>query len=182
MGTMTTDVKDIKIRCRLTEKQYRRYMRFHVLGNRRSVLLHLLLSLLIALFGGMNIFTGSPVLGWIFVTLGLYFFLSRYLRFYLSVNRITAHYGLSDAPKFFYALTFSGDGFDVQNDREQAHYPLSRLCRACFMEKSRIAYLYLNKSTAFLLPYGDFTQGTPADLEARIREACGGTVVESNPN
>lgn len=178
-GTMPEDIKDIKIRCHLTERMYRRYMRFHVLGDRKAVGLHLGLSLLIMLFGGMNFRTGSPILGWIFVTLGLYFFVSRYLRFYLSVNRIAAQFGLSAEPKFFYELTFSGDGFDVHSDREQARYPLARVCRACFLPKEQIAYLYLNKSSAFLLPYGDFTEGTPADLEARIRTACGGTVVES---
>ena len=162
----------IRVRCALTERQYRRYMRFHVLGDRRSVGAHLFLSLLIVAFGLMNFFTKSPILGWIFVTLGVYFLVSRYLRFYISVNRIIDQYGLGATPKFFYELAFGEDGFEVKNDREQARYGMDRICRACFLEQDRIAYLYLTKANAFLLPYEGFTEGRPEDLKALVREAC----------
>lgn len=121
---------------------------------------------------------GSPILGAIFFSLGVYFLLSRYLRFYLSVNRIAAQFGLSDTPKYFYTLGFQGDGFDVKSEKEQAHYPLDRITRACFMEGDRIAYLYLTASSAFLLPYEGFTQGSPGDLKALLLEACGEKTVE----
>ena len=169
---MAKVTNQIEIRCQLTERQYRRYMRFHVLGNRKSVGAHLFFSLLIVAFGLMNFHTKSPILGWIFVTLGVYFLVSRYLRFCISVNRIIDQYGLSATPKFFYELTFGEDGFEVKNDREQAHYGMDRICRACFLEQDQIAYLYLTKANAFLLPYEGFTEGRPEDLKALLREAC----------
>ncbi|MBR1560348.1 MAG: YcxB family protein [Clostridia bacterium] len=168
----------IRVRCQLTERQYRRYMRFHVLGDKKGVAGHLVLSALIVVFGLMNFRADSPILGYAFIALGAYFFVSRYLRFYMSVNRITEQFGLSETPKFFYALTFTGDGFDIKSDKEQARYGLDRVVRACFMEKDQIIYLYLTKSSAFLLPYAGFEQGTPGDLRARLNAARGGVVEE----
>ena len=63
----------IRIESRLTDRQYRHYMNFHVLGNRRDVTIHVTISALIVIFGLINFRTGSPILGWIFVTLGAYF-------------------------------------------------------------------------------------------------------------
>ena len=40
---MSKEKKEIQVRCQLTERQYRRYMRFHVLGSRKAVGTHLLL-------------------------------------------------------------------------------------------------------------------------------------------
>jgi len=176
---MSKEKKEIQVRCQLTERQYRRYMRFHVLGSRKAVGTHLLLSAMILVFGGMNIHAGSPILGALFLALGFYFLVSRYLRFYMSLNRIVEQHGLGETPKLFYELTFQGDGIDARNDKEQAHYPLDRVCRACFMEKDRITYLYLTKSNAFLLPWEGFIQGSPEDLKARIREARGEAVIET---
>jgi len=175
---MSSEIKDIQVNCRLTDRQYRRYMVFHVLGDKKAVVGHLVLSLLILVFGGMNIHAGSPILGWLFILLGFYFLVSRYLRFFISVGRITEQFGLGKTPKFFYELTFQQDGFDVRNEKEQARYPFDRICRACFMEKHQIVYLYLTKSNAFLLPYEGFDQGGPEDLKARLRGAGKGDVVE----
>ena len=188
----------IRIESRLTDRQYRDYMNFHVLGNRRDVAQHCIISALIVLFGFFNFRAGSPILGWIFVTLGIYVFVSRFVRFYLSVNRIIEQFGLSREPKFFYMLTFpvpasagdravSGDAaqaaersgdlpdleFEVRNEKESAKYPLSRVYRCWFLEKRRAAYLYLTKANAFLLPYESFTEGSPDELKALLRAGCG---------
>ena len=192
----------IRIESRLTDRQYRDYMNFHVLGNRRDVAQHCIISALIVLFGLINFRAGSPILGWIFVTLGIYVFVSRFVRFYLSVNRISEQFGLSREPKFFYMLTFplpaslnqktpaggddlssgisadrSGDlselEFEVRNEKESAKYPLSRVCRCCFLEKRQMVYLYLTKANAFLLPFESFTEGSPEDLKALLKAGCG---------
>ena len=168
-------MNQIRIESQLTDRQYRRYMNFHVLGNRRDVAIHISICALIIIFGRVNFRTGSPVLGWIFVTLGAYVFISRFFRFYTSVNRIIHEFGLSEEPKFFYTVTFRDDGFEVRNATEKADYELNgeRIYRACFREKEHILYLYLTKVNAFLLPYASFTQGTPEDLKKLLAEKCG---------
>ncbi len=165
----------IRIESRLTDRQYRHYMNFHVLGNRRDVTIHVTISALIVIFGLINFRTGSPILGWIFVTLGAYVFISRFFRFFTSVNRIIHEFGLSAEPKFFYSVTFRDHDFEVRNATEKADYDLNgeRIRHAYFREKERILYLYLTKANAFLLPYDSFTQGTPEDLKKILAEKCG---------
>ena len=168
-------MNQICIESKLTDRQYRQYMNFHVLGNRRDVAIHVTISALIVIFGFVNFRTGSPVLGWIFVTLGVYVFISRFFRFFTSVNRIIHEFGLSDDPKYVYTLTFREDGFLVRNATEMAEYELNgeRIFHAYFREKEQILYLYLTKANAFLLPYQSFVQGTPRDLEKLLADKCG---------
>ena len=173
-------MNEITIESCLTDRQYRKYMNFHVLGSRSDVAKHCIISVLIVIFGMINFRTGSPVLGWIFVTLGLYVFVSRFIRFYMSVNRIIHEFGLSQEPKFFYMIRFSSGGagssadtFHVKNATESADYPLEKVYHAYFREKEQIVYLYLTKANAFLLPYASFTRGTPGDLKELLSQKCG---------
>ena len=156
---------EIRVECSLTERQYRNYMKYHVLGNRRDVLRHAILCLLIAAFGLVNFSAKSPLLGWIFVTLAIYLFVSRYLRFYMSVNRIVEQFGLSDTPKYFYTLTFHSRDFEVKNQKEHAKYSYDRIVRTHFNDEQNILYLYLTKSSAFLLPYDGIQGKSAQDLK-----------------
>ena len=161
---------DVRVKCALTEQQYRDYMKFHVLGNHKDLRRHIILCALIAAFGAVNFATGSPLLGWIFVTLGLYVFVSRFLRFYMSVNRIVEQFGLGEAPKDFYTIIFHSGNFEVDNRKEHARYPYDRIVRVCFREDRKILYLYLTQSNAFLLPYDGFESGTADDLKSLLQE------------
>ena len=156
---------EIRVECSLTERQYRDYMKFHVLGNRRDVFRHGILCLLIAAFGAVNFSAKSPLLGWIIVTLAIYLFISRYLRFYMSVNRIVEQFGLSGSPKYYYTLTFHSRDFEVKNQKEHANYSYDRILRTHFDDEKQILYLYLTKSSAFLLPYDGIRDKTPQDLK-----------------
>lgn len=169
---MSGTFNEIRIQCKLTEQQYREYMRYHVLGNRKDLFRHSLLCLLMLSFGGINFAAASPILGWIFVTLGIYLFLSRLIRFYMSVNRIVSQYGLGKEARFFYWLSFREKDFMVRNTKEKAVYGYERIVKAVFRKKERIAYLYLTPSTAFLLPYDGLESGTIEDLREMLREKC----------
>ena len=163
----------IYVECRLTERQYRDYMKYHVLGNKKDLCSHIMISVLILLFGLANFRTGSSLLGWIFLSLSVYFFISRFLRFYMSVNRITEQYGLGSEPKYFYSVSFDENGLHVKNLTEKADYKWENICRACYMENKNIIYLYLTKSAAFLLPFEGFSEGTPKDLIDQVQIRCG---------
>ena len=163
-------MKDIRIDCDLTEQQYRRYMTFHVLGKKKDLLIHFLGSLLVLLFGLANLHVNSPILGTVFIAAAVYLFISRYLRFFLSVRRITKQYGLSETPKHFYTVLFQDASFQIRNQKETARYPWKEICHVYFMEKDRIVYLYMNKNTAFLLPYDGFTGHSPEDLKKVCEE------------
>lgn len=158
----------IKIDCSLTEKQYRRYMTFHVLERSKSWLKIVVCSVLIFIFGMMNFKVGSPVLGWIFVTLAAYLLFSRFIRFFTSVNRIVLQYQLSDTPKHFYSIVFFSDGLTVANDKEFAKYEWSRIHKAYF--RKDILYLYLNEQTAFLIPYDGIEKGSVGLLYSLIND------------
>ena len=162
---------EIRVECSLTERQYRDYMKFHVLGNRRDVFRHGILCLLIAAFGAVNFSAKSPLLGWIFVTLAIYLFISRYLRFYMSVNRIVEQFGLSGSPKYFYTLTFHSRNFEVKNQKEHANYSYDRILRTHFDDEKQILYLYLTKSSAFLLPTALIAGAEENTLSASIAAA-----------
>jgi len=174
---MDRKTQRVTAECKLTDRQYRKYMNFHVLGNHRDVAKHSIACALIVLFGLINFRTASPVLGWIFVTLGVYLFISRFIRFYMSVNRIIHQFGLSEEPKFFYMLSFSGSSFTVQNATEKADYEMSRIHHVYDRKKESIIYLYLTKANAFLLPYDSFTSGSPGELKKMIEDQCGHDIV-----
>ena len=161
---------DIRVKCALTERQYRDYMKFHVLGNHTDLRRHIILCVLIAAFGAVNFAAGSPVLGWIFATLALYVFVSRFLRFYMSVNRIVEQFGLGEEPKDFYTVTFHSGDFEVDNQKEHARYPYSRIVRVCFREENAILYLYLTSSNAFLIPFGGFESGSVEALKELLQK------------
>ena len=158
------ETKEIYVQSALTEKQYRDYMWFHVTGRNRDWLLHLFGAALVVAFAAANFHTGSPILGWIFLTLGVYLLLSRYIRFFVSVDRIVKQFGLSAEPKAFYSVRFTDKGLAVRNDREFAQYSWEQVKKLWFRPRRRIAYVYLTEQNAFLLPYECFVSGAPEEL------------------
>ena len=118
----------ITVHTRLTRTSYRKYMYFHVFRKDSAWLKFTAMCLLVLLFGLINFRTGSPGLGWVFVLLAAYLLVSRYLRFFLSLNRICSQYGLDSLPRTFYSITFSPSGLDTDicPGRQQQD-------RACFL-------------------------------------------------
>ena len=163
-------MSDIKVSCDLTEKQYRNYMFFHVLGKKKDLLIHLLWCLLILFFGLSNFHVNSPILGWVFTIAAIYLFVSRYLRFFMSVNRISEQYGLSDTPKHFYTIVFQSTSFQIRNQKEVARYTWKEIFHVYIMEQRNMIYLYMNKDTAFLLPYVGIENGTIDQLKTFLSE------------
>ena len=165
-------MSEIRVKFALTEDQYRKYMKHLVLGNRKDVRRHVIVSVLIVLFGIANHIAGSPILGWIFILLGIYVFSSRFYRFFTSVNRIVSEFSLSNQPKYFYTLSFHNTGFQVQNLTEKAEYPYSRVNRVTVRQKEEIIYLFLAEKNAFLLPFDGFESGTWQDLCSLLEKKC----------
>ena len=158
----------ITIHTDLDEKTYRSYMNFHVFKKDRGWLVQLLLCLVIFIFGLMNYQVHSPILGTVFVLLSLYLLITRFLRFYISLNRICETYGLSDKPKHFYTLVVSDAGLRVSNQTENTVYQWEQVYHAyCF---PHMIYLYMNRSTAFLLPDTRMEGGTEAELREIIKK------------
>ena len=172
-------MKQIYVNCKFTQKQYRDYLNFHVLGNKPAMRRHIFISVLILLFGLANFRAGSPILGWIFVPVGIYVLLSRFVWLFINGSRVIKQYGLSDTPKFFYAVSFTGEekGLHIKNTSKKVHYAWSQIWHVCVREKQQIIYLYLTKSKAFLLPFECFEKGTPQELLALISEKCGGNKI-----
>jgi len=106
----------ITVHTRLTRTSYRKYMYFHVFRKDSAWLKFTAMCLLVLLFGLINFRTGSPGLGWVFVLLAAYLLVSRYLRFFLSLNRICSQYCLDSLPRTFYSITLSPSGLDVSNN------------------------------------------------------------------
>jgi hypothetical protein len=152
----------ITVHTRLTRTSYRKYMYFHVFRKDSAWLKFTAMCLLVLLFGLINFRTGSPGLGWVFVLLAAYLLVSRYLRFFLSLNRICSQYGLDSLPRTFYSITFSPSGLDVSNKTEHASYPWKQVHHA--YRRPGILYLYMNPQTAYLLPDGMIECGTLEDL------------------
>ena len=163
-------MNDIKVTCNLTEKQYRNYMTFHVLGRKKDLLLHLFWCLLILAFGLVNFHINGPILGWVFTIASVYLFVSRYLRFFISVNRISEQYGLSDTPKYFYTVVFQPASFQGRSQKETARYNWGDIFQIHIMEQKNMIYLYMNKDTAFLLPYEGIENGTISSLKDLFSE------------
>lgn len=163
-------MNDIKVTCDLTEKQYRNYMTFHVLGRKKDLFLHLLWCILILFFGLSNFHANSPILGWVFTIIAIYLFISRYLRFFISINRISEQYGLSDTPKHFYTIAFQPASFQVRSPKETARYNWSDVFQVHIMEQKNMIYLYMTKDNAFLLPYSGVENDTIQSLRNFLSE------------
>lgn len=157
----------ITVHTMLTQKIYRQYMHFHVYQKDRGWLKFTGGCLLVFLFGLFNFRTNSPLLGWAFTLLAAYLLVSRFLRFYLSLNRICRQYGLDDTPRAFYDVTFTVSGLDVKNKTEKAFYPWERVYHV--YRRPGILYFYMNPQTAYLLP-GDKVEG--GELEDVWSMAC----------
>ncbi|MDO4962108.1 MAG: YcxB family protein [Eubacteriales bacterium] len=164
-------MEQIICRTELTEKIYRKYMYYHVFRRDKGWLKHLIMCAVILIFGLMNLYTNSPVLAVIFITLALYLFVSRYLRFFISIGRITEQFGLGAEPNYFYTLTLSDSVIHVENGKETADYPWDRVCLACIFPD--IIYLYMNPQTALLLPTGCLTSASGTDSAAANAELAG---------
>ena len=146
----------ITVHTRLTRTSYRKYMYFHVFRRDSAWLKFTAMCLLLLLFGLFNFRTDSPILGWVFTGLAAYLLISRYLRFFLSLNRICSQYGLDSLPRTFYTITFTPSGLDVSNRTEQASYPWKQVHHA--YRRPGILYIYMNPQTAYLVP-DDMTEG-----------------------
>ena len=158
----------ITVHTRLTRTSYRKYMYFHVFRKDSAWLKFTAMCLLVRQASALpptsftpNVAIG-PGLGWVFVLLAAYLLVSRYLRFFLSLNRICSQYGLDSLPRTFYSITFSPSGLDVSNKTEHASYPWKQVHHA--YRRPGILYLYMNPQTAYLLPDGMIECGTLEDL------------------
>lgn len=152
----------ITVHTRLTQTLYRQYMHFHVYQKDHGWLIFTGGCLLVFLFGLFNFRTDGPILGWVFVVLAVYLLVSRFLRFYLSLNRICRQYGLDSLPRSFYSVTFTPEGLEVRNRTEQAFYSWDQVHHAYF--RPGIIYLYMNPQTAYLLPDSMVEGGTLEDV------------------
>ena len=172
-------MQEIKARCELTQQQYRAYMKFHVLGRKKDLIIHAIGAILLFLFGLANMKVSSPILGWTFIALALYFLVSRYLRFFISVNRIVKQFGLTDTPKYFYSLTFHDHTFDISNNKESARYEYRKIHHVNFMDQDQLIFLYMTADQAFLIPYSAFSSGSASLLKQLLSaETADGIVTE----
>ncbi|MDD3369038.1 MAG: YcxB family protein [Lachnospiraceae bacterium] len=160
------NVDSITVRSNITEKIYQTYMNFHVYKRDKSWIKLPICCAIIAVFAVCNFIASSPILGWIFLTLAFYLLISRFLRFYMSVNRICMEYKLNQIPKLFYTVTLSRSGIDVVNEKEKANYSWDQVYHV--YRRKDIIYLYLNSQNAFLLPFDELDGGSAEDLWALI--------------
>ncbi len=154
----------ITVHTRLTRRLYRQYMHFHVFRKDFGWLKFTGGCLLVFIFGLFNFRVDSIILGWVFVLFALYLLVSRFLRFYLSLNRICRQYGLDEMPRTFYSITFTSSGLDVRNKTEHAAYTWEQVHHV--YKRPGILYLYMNPRTAYLLPDGMVENGTLDDVWA----------------
>lgn len=148
--------ENIVVKSMITEKIYRSYMNFHVYKRNKSWIQLPILSFFLFLFGLVNLFTNSPILAFTFITLSIYLFLSRFLRFYISVKRICKEHGLSEKPKLFYTLEINKSGLLITNKNEKATYKWNNLYHIYILEN--VIYIYLNDQNAFILPLSKLKQ------------------------
>ncbi|PHV70093.1 hypothetical protein CS063_12370 [Sporanaerobium hydrogeniformans] len=111
----------------------------------------------------INAVTGSSLFFWLLISLGI-LLPSSYLIFYkVAMERQITLHGL-DTPKKVYSLIVNTKGLYITSQTEKAHYRWNQIYRLFVMDDS--IYIYLTKARAFILPYKDFTQGTPEELLA----------------
>lgn len=154
--------KNIVINSMLTDRVYRSYMNFHVYKRDKSYIKLILLSALMLVFGIVNLYANSPIIAFIFISLALYLFASRFMRFYISVNRICTQYNMSNKPRFFYSLSFSNNGIFVTNDCEKTSYPFDKIHHIYMLND--VMYIYINPNNAFIAPFDGLYEQTKKDL------------------
>lgn len=152
----------IIVRTAITDKTFREFMNFHTYKRSRDWLKVPICCLLIVLFGICNFVANVPLLGAFFLIAAVYLFFSRLIYSKAIIKQNCTSYGLGSAPKLFYVVTLSPDGISVKNEKEKATYPWDRVYHAYRLPG--IIYLYMNKQTAFLLPFDCLEKGTPDSL------------------
>lgn len=153
----------------ITEKMYHSYMKFHEYKRDKSWIHLPILSFAMVVFGICNFMANSPLIGWIFITLAIYIMISRFLRFYTSVNRVCEQYSLSEIPHLFYTVILNGSQIRVTNDKEHASYTWDQVYHA--YRVNDMIYLYFTAQTAFLLPTDNMDGGDSTELWQLICES-----------
>lgn len=156
----------ITIHANITYQIYRTYMNFHVFRRDKGWIKLILLCLAFILFGILNLKANSLVLGWIFIVLAIYVLVSRFLRFFISVNRIADTFQLTHIPRLFYTIKIRDLDIEIHNEKENATYKWNQVYHA-YRVKDMI-YLYFTEQTAFLLPSINIEGGDLDSLWALI--------------
>ena len=136
-----------------------------------------MIAVMLVLLGLLSLRMGHTAPGWVLAVLGALVLLFPFLRLYVSLGRTVSQYGLSAEPKLFYTVRFDEGGLHIRNASQKADYRWDQIYHVCAMESRQIIYLYLARTTAFLLPYEGFDPGEKEDLLRQIRKRCGDSKV-----
>lgn len=116
---------------------------------------------LLAIFGAVNLFTGSPLLFFlcaacaVFIPLLYYLFYQRSLRNQIRANHL-------EVPRTAYTLTLDEIGVTASTEKERMTYPWANIFRV-YRTNSYI-YVYIIKNRAFIIPLKDVKGATPDAL------------------
>ena len=156
----------ITVHSNITYQIYRSYMNFHVFRRDKGWVKLVLYCFAFIIFGIFNLKANSPILGSIFIGLAIYVLVSRFLRFYMSVNRIADTFQLTNVPRLFYTIKVCHSDIEIHNEKENATYTWNQVHHA-YRVKDMI-YLYFTQQTAFLLPSTNIEGGDMDSLWALI--------------
>ena len=116
---------------------------------------------LLAIFGAVNLFTGSPLLFFLCVACAVFIPLLYYLFYQRSLrNQIRANH--LEVPRTAYTLTLDEIGVTASTEKERMTYPWANIFRV-YRTNSYI-YVYIIKNRAFIIPLKDVKGATPDAL------------------
>lgn len=117
--------------------------------------------------GIVNRNTGSDLLFYLFSAVGMLFPV-LYLVFYVVSLSHQVRVNRLETPRLAYTITLSESGLAVASDAEHAVYSWQQIYR--FYVLPDVAYGYITKGRAFLLPFAGLREGATADeLVACVR-------------
>ncbi|MEA4932737.1 MAG: YcxB family protein [Lawsonibacter sp.] len=117
--------------------------------------------------GIVNRYTGSNLLFYLFSVVGILFPV-LYLVFYVVSLSHQVRANRLETPRLAYTIALSESGIEVASDTEHAVYPWQQIYR--FYVLPGVAYGYITKGRAFLLPFAGLREGATADeLVACVR-------------
>ncbi|SMP58234.1 YcxB family protein [Anoxynatronum buryatiense] len=159
--------KSLVIRTTINAQVFRQFSYFNAFQMNHRGLMLLFFPVFLIILGVIHLNTGSRLFFYAYCGAGL-LLPALYLTFYhVSLKRQIRLHGL-DTPRVAYTVTLDPHEVQVVNAHETTTFQWHQVYRVFHLD--HVSYLYLTKARAFILPHGDFHQGTPEALIKLVDE------------
>lgn len=166
---MSVNIKGriVRVETYVDDKVYRDFSDFVSFSVGRRWISLVAMPVLLIFLGGVNFYTGSKVLGWICVILGILAPLGYLFRYVVSVKNQIQKFELT-TPRLFYTVTVSDGGIHVENQTEKVDFNWQQTYRV--YERDEYFYIFITKARGFILPVKDMEAERVRLLKSIIQE------------